>query len=53
MARGMSNAEIASELVISGSTAKTRVAHILRLRDRVHAIVLAYETGLIQPDADS
>ena len=52
--RGLSNAEIGQELYISDTTVKTHITHILQklnLRDRVQAVVLAYETGLFESEA--
>ena len=55
LAAGRSNAQIAAELIVSDATVKTHVSNILaklRLRDRIHAVIYAYETGLVRPGSN-
>ncbi|MBO0802761.1 MAG: response regulator transcription factor [Nocardiopsaceae bacterium] len=54
VAQGKSNAEIARAMCLSENTIKTHLTHVLdklQLRDRVHAVIYAYETGMVEPGA--
>jgi len=53
IASGLTNSEIATRLLLSESTIKTHVSKVLAkigARDRVHAVIIAYEAGLVRPD---
>ena len=53
IASGLTNGEIATRLLLSESTIKTHVSKVLAkigARDRVHAVIIAYEAGLVRPD---
>jgi DNA-binding NarL/FixJ family response regulator len=55
LAAGRSNAQIADELAVSEATVKTHVSNLLaklRLRDRIHAVIYAYESGVVRPGAN-
>ena len=55
LAAGPTNAQIADKLIVSEATVKTHVSNLLaklRLRDRIHAVIYAYESGVVRPGAN-